>query len=133
MSNVKIAKYIAILLGAGIVLCTYFVFLKILNKKTGISGAPVSAEMVLKVPENAEVKDIRITEGKIYFLMTSPQEENLIIVDENTRQEILKIVLKRRKPMSNDDSLDAFLTADMPADEKKKTKTQVWKMNLPSF
>lgn len=97
MSNVKIAKYIAILLGAGIVLCTYFVFLKILNKKTGISGAPVSAEMVLKVPENAEVKDIRITERKIYFLMTSPQEENLIIVDENTRQEILKIVLKKEK------------------------------------
>lgn len=97
MSNVKIAKYIAILLGAGIVLCTYFVFLKILNKKTGISGAPVSAEMVLKVPENTEVKDIRITEGKIYFLMTSPQEENLIIVDENTRQEILKIVLKKEK------------------------------------
>lgn len=97
MSNVKIAKYIAILLGAGIVLCTYFVFLKILNKKTGISGAPVSAEMVLKVPENAEVKDIRIIEGKIYFLMTSPQEENLIIVDENTRQEILKIVLKKEK------------------------------------
>lgn len=81
----------------GIVLCTYFVFLKILNKKTGISGAPVSAEMVLKVPENAEVKDIRITERKIYFLMTSPQEENLIIVDENTRQEILKIVLKKEK------------------------------------
>lgn len=97
MSNVKIAKYIAILLGAGIVLCTYFVFLKIMNKKTGISGAPVSAEMVLKVPENAEVKDIRITEGKIYFLMVSPQEENLIIVDENTRQEILKIVLKKEK------------------------------------
>lgn len=97
MSNVKIAKYIAILLGAGIVLCTYFVFLKILNKKTGVSGAPVSAEMVLKVPENAEVKDIRIIEGKIYFLMTSPQEENLIIVDENTRQEILKIVLKKEK------------------------------------
>lgn len=57
----------------------------------------VSAEMVLKVPENAEVKDIRITERKIYFLMTSPQEENLIIVDENTRQEILKIVLKKEK------------------------------------
>lgn len=35
--------------------------------------------------------------------------------------------------MSNDDSLDAFLTADMPAEERKITKTQVWKMNLPSF
>ena len=69
MSNVKIAKYIAILLGACIVLCTYFVFLKILNKKTGISGVPVSTEIVLKVPENAEVKDVRIAEGKIYFLI----------------------------------------------------------------
>lgn len=40
--------------------------------------------------------------------MASPYEESLVIVDENARQEILKIVLKRRKPMSNDDSLDAF-------------------------
>lgn len=97
MSNVKIAKYITILLGACIVLCTYFVFLKILNKKTGISGVPVSAEIVLKVPENAEVKDVRIAEGKIYFLMASPYEESLVIVDENARQEILKIVLKKEK------------------------------------
>lgn len=97
MSNVKIAKYIAILLGACIVLCTYFVFLKILNKKTGISCVPVSAEIVLKVPENAEVKDVRIAEGKIYFLMASPYEESLVIVDENARQEILKIVLKKEK------------------------------------
>ena len=95
MSNAKIAKCIAILLGIGIIVSTYYVFLKILNKKVDIPDS--SAEIVLKSSESAEIKDTRISEGKIYLLISSSREERLVVIDEKARKEILNIVLKKEK------------------------------------
>lgn len=93
MSKIKIAKAVSLVLGIGIVCCTYLIFVTVLGKK--IKAEQSSEKAVLTIAENAEISDYTINGNKIYVLAKSADRDSLIVIDENSKMEILKINVKK--------------------------------------
>ncbi len=92
MSKIKIAKAVSLVLGIGIVCCTYLIFVTALGKKI---KAEQSEKAVLTIAEEAEISDYTVNGNKIYVLAKSSDTDSLIVIDENSKEEILKINVKK--------------------------------------
>ena len=92
MLKIKIAKAVSLVLGIGIVCCTYLIFVTVLGKKI---KAEQSEKAVLTIAEEAEISDYTVNGNKIYVLAKSSDTDSLIVIDENSKEEILKINVKK--------------------------------------
>ena len=92
MSKIKIAKAVSLVLGIGIVCCTYLIFVTALGKKI---KAEQPEKAVLTIAEEAEISDYTVNGNKIYVLAKSSDTDSLIVIDENSKMEILKINVKK--------------------------------------
>ncbi len=93
MSKIKIAKAVSLVLGIGIIYCTYLIFVTALGKK--IKTEQSSEKAVLTISENAEISGYTVNGDKIYVLVKSSDRDSLIVIDENSKKEILKINVKK--------------------------------------
>ena len=93
MSKIKIAKAVSLVLGIGIIYCTYLIFVAALGKK--IKTEQSSEKAVLTISENAEISGYTVNGDKIYVLAKSSDTDSLIVIDENSKKEILKINVKK--------------------------------------
>ncbi len=93
MSKIKIAKAVSLVLGIGIIYCTYLIFVTALGKK--IKTEQSSEKAVLTISENAEISGYTVNGDKIYVLAKSSDTDSLIVIDENSKMEILKINVKK--------------------------------------
>lgn len=93
MSKIKIAKAVSLVLGIGIIYCTYLIFVTALGKK--IKTEQSSEKAVLTISENAEISGYTVNGDKIYVLVKSSDRDSLIVIDENSKMEILKINVKK--------------------------------------
>lgn len=93
MSKIKIAKAVSLVLGIGIVCCTYLIFVTALGKK--IKAEQPDEKTVLTIAEEAEISDYTVNGNKIYVLAKSSDTDSLIVIDENSKMEILKINVKK--------------------------------------
>ena len=93
MSKIKIAKAVSLVLGIGIICCAYLIFVTALNRK--IKTEQSSEKAVLTIAENAEISGYTVNGNKIYVLAKSSDTDSLIVIDENSKMEILKINVKK--------------------------------------
>ena len=78
-----------------IVLCTYLIFVKILNRKIAKSPQNQQTEINLNIEPDAKVKQFWVENEKIYILTTTPQNDKIIIIDEKLAEEKLTINLNK--------------------------------------
>lgn len=95
MTKQNILKSIVIILSMAIVLCTYLIFVKILNRKIAKTPQNQQTEINLNIEPNAKVKQFWVENEKIYILTTTPQNDKIIIIDEKLAEEKLTINLNK--------------------------------------
>lgn len=95
MTKQNILKSIVIILSMAIVLCTYLIFVKILNRKIAKSPQNQQTEINLNIEPDAKVKQFWVENEKIYILTTTPQNDKIIIIDEKLAEEKLTINLNK--------------------------------------
>ena len=78
-----------------IVLCTYLIFVKILNRKIAKTPQNQQTEINIGIEQNAKIKQFWVENEKIYILTTTPQNDKIIIVDEKLAEEKLTINLNK--------------------------------------
>lgn len=78
-----------------IVLCTYLIFVKILNRKIAKTPQNQQTEINLNIEPDAKVKQFWVENEKIYILTTTPQNDKIIIIDEKLAEEKLTINLNK--------------------------------------
>lgn len=78
-----------------IVLCTYLIFVKILNRKIAKTPQNQQTEINLNLEPDAKVKQFWVENEKIYILTTTPQNDKIIIIDEKLAEEKLTINLNK--------------------------------------
>lgn len=95
MTKQNILKSIVIILSMAIVLCTYLIFVKILNRKIAKTPQNQQTEINLNIEPDAKVKQFWVENEKIYILTTTPQNDKIIIIDEKLAEEKLTINLNK--------------------------------------
>lgn len=95
MTKQNILKSIVIILSMAIVLCTYLIFVKILNRKIAKTPQNQQTEINLNIELDAKVKQFWVENEKIYILTTTPQNDKIIIIDEKLAEEKLTINLNK--------------------------------------
>lgn len=95
MTKQNILKSVVIILSMAIVLCTYLIFVKILNRKIAKTPQNQQTEINLNIEPDAKVKQFWVENEKIYILTTTPQNDKIIIVDEKLAEEKLTINLNK--------------------------------------
>lgn len=95
MTKQNILKSIVIILSMAIVLCTYLIFVKILNRKIAKTPQNQQTEINLNLEPDAKVKQFWVENEKIYILTTTPQNDKIIIIDEKLAEEKLTINLNK--------------------------------------
>ncbi len=95
MTKQNILKSVVIILSMAIVLCTYLIFVKILNKKIAKTPQNQQTEINLNIEPDAKVKQFWVENEKIYILTTTPQNDKIIIIDEKLAEEKLTINLNK--------------------------------------
>lgn len=95
MTKQNILKSVVIILSMAIVLCTYLIFVKILNRKIAKSPQNQQTEINLNIEPDAKVKQFWVENEKIYILTTTPQNDKIIIIDEKLAKEKLTINLNK--------------------------------------
>lgn len=95
MTKQNILKSIVIILSMAIVLCTYLIFIKILNRKIAKTPQNQQTEINLNIEPDAKVKQFWVENEKIYILTTTPQNDKIIIIDEKLAEEKLTINLNK--------------------------------------
>lgn len=95
MTKQNILKSIVIILSMAIVLCTYLIFVKILNRKIAKTSQNQQTEINLNIEPDAKVKQFWVENEKIYILTTTPQNDKIIIIDEKLAEEKLTINLNK--------------------------------------
>lgn len=95
MTKQNILKSAVIILSMAIVLCTYLIFVKILNRKIAKTPQNQQTEINLNIEPDAKVKQFWVENEKIYILTTTPQNDKIIIVDEKLAEEKLTINLNK--------------------------------------
>lgn len=95
MTKQNILKSVVIILSMAIVLCTYLIFVKILNRKIAKSPQNQQTEINIGIEQNAKVKQFWVENEKIYILTTTPQNDKIIIIDEKLAEEKLTINLNK--------------------------------------
>ena len=95
MTKQNILKSIVIILSMAIVLCTYLIFVKILNRKIAKTPQNQQTEINLNIEPDAKVKQFWVENEKIYILTTTPQNDKIIIIDEKLAKEKLTINLNK--------------------------------------
>ena len=95
MTKQNILKSIVIILSMAIVLCTYLIFVKILNRKIAKSPQNQQTEINIGIEQNAKIKQFWVENEKIYILTTTPQNDKIIIIDEKLAEEKLTINLNK--------------------------------------
>lgn len=78
-----------------IVLCTYLIFVKILNRKIAKTPQNQQTEINLNIEPDAKVKQFWVENEKIYILTTTPKNDKIIIIDEKLAEEKLTINLNK--------------------------------------
>lgn len=95
MTKQNILKSVVIILSMAIVLCTYLIFVKILNRKIAKSPQNQQTEINIGIEQNAKIKQFWVENEKIYILTTTPQNDKIIIIDEKLAEEKLTINLNK--------------------------------------
>ena len=95
MTKQNILKSVVIILSMAIVLCTYLIFVKILNRKIAKTPQNQQTEINLNIEPDAKVKQFWVENEKIYILTTTPQNDKIIIIDEKLAEEKLTINLNK--------------------------------------
>ena len=95
MTKQNILKSVVIILSMAIVLCTYLIFVKILNRKIAKTPQNQQTEINIGIEQNAKIKQFWVENEKIYILTTTPQNDKIIIVDEKLAEEKLTINLNK--------------------------------------
>ena len=95
MTKQNILKSIVIILSMAIVLCTYLIFVKILNRKIAKTPQNQQTEINLNIEPDAKVKQFWVENEKIYILTTTPKNDKIIIIDEKLAEEKLTINLNK--------------------------------------
>lgn len=95
MTKQNILKSVVIILSMAIVLCTYLIFVKILNRKIAKSPQNQQTEINIGIEQNAKIKQFWVENEKIYILTTTPQNDKIIIIDEKLAKEKLTINLNK--------------------------------------
>lgn len=95
MTKQNILKSVVIILSMAIVLCTYLIFVKILNRKIAKTPQNQQTEINLNIEPDAKVKQFWVENEKIYILTTTPKNDKIIIIDEKLAEEKLTINLNK--------------------------------------
>ncbi len=90
MEKNNIIKGIVIILSISIIICTFLIIVKILNKMR--DGGEDFKEINIQVSgKAAEIKSFQINGGKIYLLVKSIEGESIVIINEKKEKEVQRI------------------------------------------
>jgi len=99
MSKLAVVKIISLLLGIGIVICLFWMFVYILRqadtKKTFFSTPENRSDLSVLIKSDENLKDFKVKNNKIYLWLLSSLGERIIVIDEQNGQTLLTLNLSK--------------------------------------